>query len=524
MRCALSIARSAAMLALLGAAACTPQYVREDRTDRRPRELQVAQHAGGTHHVLHAEGTRWIQAFGHRVMTIDVTNGRELGRVDAVPFGEGGAVVDMAVHGDHAYVVSDHTSFIEIDVSDASEPRVVRTVPAAELGVDPRHVSFAADDVWVSGPDGVVRISDRVVFMKGKPVGRVVSTPAGPVAVAGRRLVTIPEGRYLGAATDLAPLPPGTGPEGGFSFALQGSNGATVGLMTAAFAETSHKAIPGVVRSVRVLDDRLFALNDRAIHAWRIEGTQLVDGEEIPLRGGRDIGVLRPNHYAVCGSFGRAMYRHRAEGKREADTFYNVDRQPGLLEVAISDGRRILAGGREGFWMWRVGSEPEVTDKTTELVTAVDPEVTAAWGSARILKEKDAAGNEVRRAVEIRHGPATDRYVPEGSHHVTCIALVDGDVWIGHDRGLDVLRRVEAAPELDERGRPKPPTDASRARAAAGVIEVRKAFRFEGPPLYVYPERIGGGAAVITLHGGFILLKPVAVGEAPVFEGRGDVQ
>jgi hypothetical protein len=294
--------------------------------------------------------------------------------------------------------------------------------------------------------------------------------------------------------------------------------------MTAAFAETSHKAIPGVVRSVRVLDDRLFALNDRAIHAWRIEGTQLVDGEEIPLRGGRDIGVLRPNHYAVCGSFGRAMYRHRAEGKREADTFYNVDRQPGLLEVAISDGRRILAGGREGFWMWRVGSEPEVTDKTTELVTAVDPEVTAAWGSARILKEKDAAGNEVRRAVEIRHGPATDRYVPEGSHHVTCIALVDGDVWIGHDRGLDVLRRVEAAPELDERGRPKPPTDASRARAAAGVIEVRKAFRFEGPPLYVYPERIGGGAAVITLHGGFILLKPVAVGEAPVFEGRGDVQ
>jgi hypothetical protein len=91
MRRALPVARSAAALALVVLAACTPQYVREDRTDRRPRELQVVQHAGGTHHVLHAEGTRWIQAFGHRVLAIDVTNGRELGRVDAVEFGTGGS-------------------------------------------------------------------------------------------------------------------------------------------------------------------------------------------------------------------------------------------------------------------------------------------------------------------------------------------------------------------------------------------------------------------------------------------------
>lgn len=524
MRRALPVARSAAALALVVLAACTPQYVREDRTDRRPRELQVVQHAGGTHHVLHAEGTRWIQAFGHRVLAIDVTNGRELGRVDAVEFGTGGSVVDLAVAGDHAFAVADGTALVEIDVSDASSPSVVRTVPAAELGVTPRRVSCTPGDVWVSGPDGVVRLSDRVVFMKGSPVGRVVSTPAGPVGIAGRRIVTIPEGRYLGAATDLSPLPAGAGPAGGFSFVLQGSNGATVGLMTAAFAEASHKAVPGVVRSVRVLGDRLFAINDRTIHTWRIDGLQLTDGEEIPLRGGRDIGLLRPNNYAVCGSFGRAMYRHRAEGRREADSFYNVDRQPGLLEVAVSDGRRVLAGGREGFWMWRVGSDPEITDKTTELVTAVDPEVAAAWGTARILTEKDASGTAVRRAVEIKHGPATDRHVPEGSQYVTCIALVDGDLWVGHDRGLDVLRRVDVAPELDEKGRPKPPTDESRAREAAGRIELRKAFRFEGPPLYVYPERIGGGAAVVTLHGGFVLVKPVAVGEAPVFEGRGDVE
>ena len=175
MRRALPVARSAAALALVVLAACTPQYVREDRTDRRPRELQVVQHAGGTHHVLHAEGTRWIQAFGHRVLAIDVTNGRELGRVDAVEFGTGGSVVDLAVAGDHAFAVADGTALVEIDVSDASSPSVVRTVPAAELGVTPRRVSCTPGDVWVSGPAGVVRRSDRVERVDAADAERILA-------------------------------------------------------------------------------------------------------------------------------------------------------------------------------------------------------------------------------------------------------------------------------------------------------------------------------------------------------------
>jgi hypothetical protein len=40
----------------------------------------------------------------------------------------------------------------------------------------------------------------------------------------------------------------------------------------------------------------------------------------------------------------------------------------------------------------------------------------------------------------------------------------------------------------------------------------------------MYPERIGGGAAMVSLHGGFILAKPEAVGDAPTFKGRGTVK
>ena len=529
-------ARLLAAAALAWCAACTPQYVKEDRTDRRPRELQVVQHSGGTHHVTAVVGPRWVQTFGNELLVIDVTTGRELGRAEGVPFGEGGALTDLVVEGDHAWAVSDRTALVEFDISENADPRVSATVTAEELGIEPRLVSRAGGETWVSGPGGVVRLSDRKVFLKDKPAGRVVQTPAGPACTSGRRILMLEDERYLGAATQLAELPSGIGPPGGYVFVLQGTNGASVGMMTGAFAETSHRAVPALVRRVRVLGDRIFAVTDRIIHTWRIQGLELVEPEEIPLRGGRDIARIRPNHYAVAGSFGRAMYRHRAEERRDGDTFYNVERSPGLLEVAMTDGRRILAGGREGFWLWRIGGTPEITDKTTDLVSVNDPECAASWGTAKLIKEKDESGNKVAKAVEFRHGGTVERWEPPAGSLVNVIELVDGDVWIGHDLGVDVVRRVDAVPaDASEPAAPAPAAgttaaskadpDAAAARPASpGRLDTVRSFRFEGPPLFIYPERIGGGASIVALHGGFILVKPVAVGDAPVFEGRGEIQ
>ena len=337
--------------------------------------------------------------------------------------------------------------------------------------------------------------------------------------------------RYLGAATQLAALPSGIGPPGGYVFVLQGTNGASVGMMTGAFAETSHRAVPALVRRVRVLGDRIFAVTDRIIHTWRIQGLELVEPEEIPLRGGRDIAQIRPNHYAVAGSFGRAMYRHRAEERRDGDTFYNVERSPGLLEVAMTDGRRILAGGREGFWLWRIGGTPEITDKTTDLVSVNDPECAASWGTAKLIKEKDESGNKVAKAVEFRHGGTVERWEPPAGSLVTAIELVDGDVWIGHDLGIDAPHHVDAvspdapaAPPVTAAASKGDPDGAGAGPASPGRIDTVRSFRFEGPPLFIYPERIGGGASIVALHGGFILVKPIAVGEAPVFKGRGEIE
>ena len=140
-----------------------------------------------------------------------------------------------------------------------------------------------------------------------------------------------------------------------------------------------------------------------------------------------------------------------------------------------------------------------------------------------MIRTKEGA-TEVCREVEIRHDGTVERYSAADKPAILAIALVDGDLWIGHEDGLDVVRRTDAvmAPAekgVDADGKPFKPVQLEAAR-----VDAVHRFRFEGPPLFIYPERIGGGAAVVTLHGGFVLVKPVAVGEAPKFEGRGEVK
>jgi hypothetical protein len=134
--------------------------------------------------------------------------------------------------------------------------------------------------------------------------------------------------------------------------------------------------------------------------------------------------------------------------------------------------------------------------------------------------------------VEVRHDGQVHRHVPEGEVQVRTIQLVDGDVWVGHERGVDVLRREEvvAPPATGGAAAGGKATDGKAADGKAAApqavtaIVTKHRWRFEGPVLFIYPERIGGGASMVSLHGGFVLAKPEAVGDAPVFKGRGDVE
>jgi len=446
-----------------------------------PKARLVAQ-VGGTHHASCVHEGRWYTGLGATLLTMDARNGRLRRSTQLRPPGESGPIVDLLLQEDRLFVVLEDTAVVEVDLTDPDRPEVVRETSAEALGVLPRRIGAAAGGLFVSGGGGVVdllapaspRLGGILESLSVEVAGPVVDTAEGPAATVGRRIYRVLDDRYLGAASHLEPLPKGIGPEGGVAFVLQDRGAAEVGLMSAQLRVVAARPVPGQVWRIRVFDGHLWVVDDRAIVAYPIEGESLGEATLIPLRGGRDIVPVAENLYAVVGEFGRALYRWKHDRSGPADEFFAVTREPAGLRDAFHDGRRVTAGGNAGWWLF-AGNRAEPVDAPREERTATPPrrEVVATWGRATIL--------EGDRGVEIEAGGfPTRQWSPTPSGRVHTLLAVGDSLWVGHQRGIDLLRFT---PET-------------------GFGEIGS-IRLEGPVRYLFPQRIGSEVNFVSEGGGF---------------------
>jgi hypothetical protein len=188
---------------------------------------------------------------------------------------------------------------------------------------------------------------------------------------------------------------------------------------------------------------------------------------------------VQVNRFAVAGSFGRALYRYRPEGELPGDTFYAAERLPGRLEVSVSDRRRVLAASREGTWMYLIGEMAEISTRDITTPDRPEFEVDASWCKAAV--SEDGA------AVVFRMGDRAQTYSPAEGSRVNTLSLADGKVWIGHERGIDV---VGFDPVLRE-------------------VVAEDRVRVAGPIIALYPNRVGGGVTYVARFGGFGVVRPM---------------
>ena len=307
-------------------------------------------------------------------------------------------------------------------------------------------------------------------------VGRVVESSQGLVASAGRRVHRIQDGTYVGAATDLQPLPEEYGVDGGLAFVLQGSQGATVGIMGPNVRVLDSETIPGMVRSIRTIDGLFFAVGDTEMIAWKIApGGQLHDPQFIPVKGARDLDLLRENYYAVGGTFGRSMYRLKGDGEGDGDTFFASERSPGRLSSAVSDRRRILAGSEEGNWMYLIGGTPLLSDKALNATTSPRRRVTLPWGEVSINNDGKGLTMDLNRS-------GTLAWTPPGGGDVYALETAQEHLWVGHDEGFEVL----LFDVIDEQP----------------VLRTLGSVTMEGPVFWLFKPQVGDQIAFVSVYGG----------------------
>jgi hypothetical protein len=112
--------------------------------------------------------------------------------------------------------------------------------------------------------------------------------------------------------------------------------------------------------------------------------------------------------------------------------------------------------------------------------------VEAAWGTAK--------SNPERTEVTFYIGDRSQVVAPSGGGQVSTMALADGKVWIGHDRGIDV---VGFDPMLKE-------------------VVVEDRLRLTGPIVALYPNRVGGGVSYVAQYSGFGVVRPVEDDDPPI--------
>lgn len=498
-------ATAAPAIALLG---CYTPPPPRDFGPPPPPKARVVDHVGGTHHVQLVHGppgeARWYCGFGSELLVLEPTRGYLRHRAVLREFGEGGPVCDLLVRGDSMFAVLEDTAVVELSLADPDLPEIVSEISADELGLLPRSIREVEGVLYVSGRGGVVllddpgppRLADRLVEADAVEAGPVVPTEHGPAAPTGRRVHRIDGGRYLGAATALEVVP-ADGEEVGpprLAFVLQGADAAEIGLAGPDLRSIATRAVPGTVRRIRVDGGRLWVVEDGAISGYPIEGDRLGDPLYITVTGARDVAVLDENNLAVCGRFGRAIHRISTTDAGPGDTFHAVVREPGGLEKANHDGRSLVAGGPEGTWIYDAGRGARLTEPPNAESLESELESIAAWGTARIVDDGDRVEVEFEpllgpKGEEVALPPFSWR--PPREARALTLLVVGDSLWVGHERGIDLLKRETPPEDLE----PDDPEWPPPMRHVEGL-------EFDGPVRFLFPQRIGSRVHFVSVDGG----------------------
>lgn len=503
-------ATAISVLATLGG--CLDEtYVAQDRTDRTPRELHLTHQAGGAHHCGLIHDGVWYVSQGSTLLSVDPRTGKVRNEELIAPEGTSGAIVDMVIWRGDLLVVLNETAVARIDLQSTNRPVTVELIDADKLGVHPTKLSIIGDTLFVSGRGGVVELPSMRRSLKGEErVGSVAPSENGPVAVVDRRVVTVADGSFVGAATYIGSLPSSSEVADGLVFVLQSREGASIGLMGPDVREVATGAVAGLVNRVRVIGSRLWVITENELVCWDISKGTLGVPEIYKVKGARDVDAINDNYLAVVGSFGRAVLRLRDDSTGSGDEFLRVTRVPGRLDLALSDQRTTVGSSVEGNWIYPVRGVPSLSDRKVNIWTIPARSVTAVWGSAKLVGDEGASSK-----VEISGGigGAKGEWSPADNGRVWVLTVVDGDLWIGHDHGITVLRHRDVA----TMGGPYPVAVSApkgKTTPECPLVEIGS-VTWEGPIFNLTPLRTGKGVSFVSRWGGFGVVEWVIPSEKP---------
>ena len=400
--------------------------------------LHVRHATGGQSTALEVHGDYWYQTLGDKLVVIRKQGNGQVATRMLTSYPAGATCTDILIHDHLLYALLDGHSVVTFSLQDAQVPKIVNRTFASSLGVIPHELLMVGNWPVAIGDGGAIRLTDgkRIVACTGNVTGIAISMNRGIVFAVGNHLYDADNNESIGLATTLVELDDNANADIGTLVYTRDLDGYTeIGLMGGGMrtinSTTGKVVLPGEYRNMLARKSRLIVSTDEAVYVVGIAPDELRVLKTFDVQGVQDVDVIASNYLAMCGDFGRGVYRIKDDRGGEGGKLIRIVSSVGAMAPGVFDFRGVLVPSGNGSLYYgfdqTVSSSQESVEPvdvpTRAVVLGLEATIDTAIGDVTLLDAK---------------GETTRLLLPSIA---TTIVPIEGNFWIGTHDGVYVFGR-----------------------------------------------------------------------------------
>ena len=403
-------------------------------------DFQVRHAAGGQAHALEVDDSYWYQAVGDKLVVIRRQGNGQVATRMLTTYPAAASCSDLLLASNNLYALLDGKGVVTFSLRDAVVPVAEERFTSEKLGILPRDLVMVGDWPVAIGDGGAVRLTDgsQLLQTDGRVTGIAMSMNRGLVYAQDGLLFDGDTGEHLGVATTLLPLDDNANADiGTLVYTVNGESITEVGLLGGGVRSIDSAVgkveLRGAFRNMLSRGSRLIVTTDEAIYIIGIAPDELRLMKTIEVENAYDVDIIAANYLAICGEFGRGVYRIQDDRGGSGGQLLRSEASLGVLGAGQFDFRGVHVPSGSGSIYY--GFDQSVRTSDVEVGEVQTPKKAIVLGLEAAID--DASGNVV---ITDAKGFREFLDLPTAA---TTIVPIGGDFWIGTQDAIHIISRSE---------------------------------------------------------------------------------
>lgn len=398
-------------------------------------KLQIRHVCGGKTTSLEIFGDYWYQSLGDRLVVLNKQSGAQISTVMLTNSPAVATCTDLLIVEDTLYALLKEKEVVVLDLTNPIVPKVIDRMDFSSSGFIPLGLTKVGPWPVVIGDGGAIRLTDGELLIECEEVitGVALSLGKGVVYAANRRIYDADTGDFLGSATELMELSEDANADIGTLIYTRNLDGQTeIGLMTSDIRDIDINkckvSLNGDDANITIRGSRLIVSTSMGIYVLGIAPKELRVLRSFDLHGVQDVGVIASNYLAVCGSFGRGMFRINQDSGGSSETLFRSVNASGAMFAGEFDRRGVNVPTESGSAYYSFDGH---LDRSETLVNSFGVQTSAVVLGREIVIDSNSG-----KVATISSDGEKEVSIPSGA---ITVVPISGNFWFGTEDGIYVF-------------------------------------------------------------------------------------